>query len=138
MMGTTTKPTLQTVTIEMPAMYADHHVVEVRRILFNLPGVEDVYASSAFKIVEVSYDPAKISEEQITICLKEAGYLGELLVPVELESTPAGDNGKKPFFRHTAVYEQTRQAMSFGQVVIFSGRPLWPCPGMGVIRKMEE
>ena len=134
-----TKPTLRTMTIETPAMYADHHVVEVRRVLFNIPGVEDVYASSAFKVVEVSYDPVKVSETAIANCMKQAGYLDDLQVPVELESAEGRESGRKPFFRHTAMYEQTRQAVSFGQIVIFSGHPLWPCPGMGVIgKKMEE
>lgn len=139
MMDSSIQSTLQTITIETPAMYADHHVVEVRRILFNIPGVEEVYASSAFKVVEVSFDPTKASEASIINSLQEAGYLGELLVPVETDSATAGENGKKPFFRQTAMYEQTRQAMSFSQIVIYAGRPLWPCPGMGVIeRKMEE
>ena len=35
--------------IDLPAMYGDHHVVEVRRILMDIPGVEDVYASSGFR-----------------------------------------------------------------------------------------
>jgi copper chaperone CopZ len=118
-------------------MYADHHVIEVRRILYEIPGVEDVYASSSFKVVEVSYDPEKTNPEALRARLAEAGYLGDLFVPVELGAVR--EEGEKPFFRHTAVYEQTRQAVSFGQVVNNQGRPLWPCPGMGVInRKMEE
>lgn len=134
--------TVEVVTMEVPAMYADHHVVEVRRVLLALPGVKDVYASSSFKTVEVSYDPASIDEGAIKACLSEAGYLGEIPVSVET-STAASQNGEKPFFRQTAIHETTRQAVSFGQVVISSGRALWPCPGMGavpsnVIKKMEE
>jgi copper chaperone CopZ len=133
------KPILQTITIETPAMYADHHVVEVRRILSEISGVEDIYASSAFKVVEVSFDPAKTSEASITDCLQKSGYLGELQIPVEMETSAKADGDRKPFFRRTAMYEQTRQAVSFSQVVIYSGRPLWQCPGMGVIgKKMEE
>ena len=42
--------------ITVPAMYGDHHVLEVRRILLALPGVAEVNASSCFQVVEVSYD----------------------------------------------------------------------------------
>jgi copper chaperone CopZ len=120
-------------------MYADHHVVEVRRLLFELSGVEDVYASSAFHMVEVSYDPAKLGPQTIEQVLGDAGYLGELLMPVESGRavTDIGRDGS--FFRHTAVYETSRQTMGFSQNVNYSGRPLWNCPGFGVIRnKMED
>ena len=63
-------------------MYGDHHVIEVRRLLLELPGVQDVYASSAFQVVEVTYDPAQLDAGAITARLDEAGYLGDLLVPV--------------------------------------------------------
>lgn len=125
-----------TLTVELPAMYADHHVVEVRRILLELPGVRDVYASSAFHLAEVSFDPQQISDEEITRSLGSAGYLEDLIVPVE-KDTP-GVNGRAEFFRHTAAYDQTHSAVTFGQHVSYLGRPLWNCPGMGVLRKMEE
>lgn len=123
--------------LELPALYGDHHVVEVRRILFELPGVTDVYASSAFRMVEVTYEPGKTNPEAIVSCLDAAGYLGDLEVPVETGATADAGTGKA-FFRHSAVYEQTRNAISFSQVVSYLGRPLWTCPGMGVIKKMEE
>ncbi len=128
---------VQKYTLELPALYADHHVVEVRRILFELPGVSDIYASSAFHLVEVTYDPDKTSPDAILACLDSAGYLGELEIPVESGASEEVDSGKV-FYRHSAVYEQTRSAVSFGQVVSYLGRPLWTCPGMGVIKKMEE
>ena len=52
---------MDTLTLEVKTMYGDHHVVEVRRILLGLPGVEDVYASSSFRVVEVTYDPGKVN-----------------------------------------------------------------------------
>jgi copper chaperone CopZ len=64
------------VTFDTPALYGDHHVMEVRRILLEVPGVEDVYASSGFRIVEVTFDDEKISEAEISQKLGEAGYLG--------------------------------------------------------------
>jgi copper chaperone CopZ len=131
---------MEKLTLEVPAMYGDHHVLEVRRILLEMPGIEDVYASSSFQIVEVSYDPAKLSPEEITRALDQAGYLGELALPEESGvAVQAGvGNGDASRFRHTAIYENTRQAVSFGQSTAYSGRPLWPCPGLGVIRKTDE
>ena len=35
---------MEVLTLELPAMYGDHHVVEVRRILLEIPGVDNVYA----------------------------------------------------------------------------------------------
>jgi copper chaperone CopZ len=124
-------------TFETPALYGDHHVSEVRRILLELTGVSEVYASSAFQIIEVQYDPAKIRVEQITARLEEAGYLGE--VPMLIETGIAvekkeGDN----FFRHTAVYETIKGTVSFAQRVDYNGRPLWPCPGFGAVKMTDE
>jgi len=128
---------MEKLTLEVPAMYGDHHVIEVRRILLETPGVEDVYASSAFHAVEVGYDPAKVNDVEIKMKLNQAGYLGEWTVTTE--PTPdAAKNGKPTFMRHTAVYEQTRQTVSFAQNTEQSARPLWPCPGMGPIRGMDE
>ena len=42
--------------LELPSMYGDHHVSEVRRILLEMEGVSEVYASSAFRAVEVEYN----------------------------------------------------------------------------------
>ena len=126
---------METKTFEAPALYGDHHVTEVRRILFELEGVVDVYASSAFQTIEVRYDETKINDLQIALKLDEAGYLGEWTIPIELGATQ-GD-GKKPFFRHTATYETTKQTVSFAQKVSYEGRPLWHCPGMGTL-KMDD
>ena len=124
--------------IAVPAMYGDHHVLEVRRILLAMPGIEEVYASSGFQTVQVSYDPAKVSVEEVKAKLGEFGYLDELSVPTET-ATPANEsNGKdKPFFRHTSAYEQGRQTIGFEQNVGYEGRPLWSCPGIGVIKASE-
>ena len=120
------------------ALYADHHVSEVRRILFELPGVEDVYASSAFQIVEVTYDQDKINDLEIAVKLDEAGYLGEWSPPIEHGEVPPEDGAKKTYSRQTIAYQQTRQTVGFAQNVSYLGRPLWPCPGMGVIKSTME
>lgn len=122
---------METFQIDLPTMYGDHHVTEVRRLMLELPGVEDVYASSGFQFVEVQYDETKLDPDQIKATLKDAGYLGELQVAVEQGAIEDRENGDKPFFRHTIAYQQTGQAVGFAQKVPYAGRPLWPCPGMG-------
>lgn len=129
---------MKKVEFEVPSMYGDHHVLEVRRALLDIPGVEDVYASSAFHVVEVTFDPKKVSEETIKSKLDEMGYLEELALPTEIgATTPEG--GTSVFYRHTDVFETTKQVVGFRQTVSYSGRPLWYCPGFGVIKnKMED
>lgn len=133
---------MKTISLDLPTLFGDHHVVEVRRLLLELPGVEDVYASSGFQFVEVQFDETKLASERINEVLEEAGYLGELLIPVEKGVTEQRENGDKPFFRQTAYYEQAGRDVSFAQKVPYAGRPLWPCPGMGPVvqvkRKEEE
>ena len=131
---------MKTVTIETPALYGDHHVVEVRRILLELPGVSDVYASSAFHLVEVAYDPDKISAEAIQGKLDEFGYLNPMTMATESgQSAHLVVDKADLFFRHTQVFETTLDVVSFAQRVNYNGKPLWYCPGMGVVNnKMEE
>jgi len=72
----------------VPKMYADHHVEAVRNALVRLQGVEDVYASSAFKQVVVTYNPKRLNPSAIEEALKAAGYApgDELELPEILES----------------------------------------------------
>lgn len=128
---------METKTFETPALYADHHVTEVRRILLELEGVVDVYASSAFQTIEVTYDESRINDLQIAMKLDEAGYLGEWTVPIEMGTAPEQGDGQKPFFRHTATYETVKHTVTFAQRVSYQGRPLWHCPGIGTL-KVEE
>ena len=129
---------MKTKTFETPALYGDHHVTEVRRILLGFEGVTDVYASSAFQTIEVTYDESKINDLEIAVKLDEAGYLGEWTIPVEMgEAAQQGDE-KKPFFRHTTTYETIKHTVSFAQNVSYQGRPLWHCPGIGAVRMDEE
>ena len=124
---------MERLSIELPAMYGDHHVLEVRRLLFELEGVEEVYASSSFRMVDVTYDPEVVTPDEITAPLDEAGYTGEFLLPEEL-SVPATEHKDKDYFRHTEAYAQTKHTVGFRQSVPFKGRPLWPCPGMGALK----
>lgn len=129
---------MRTKRFDMPALFADHHVIEVRRILLALPGVTEVYASSAFQVVEVTYDEDKINDLELAVKLDEAGYLGEWSVPVEVGAEGTQTEAAAPFFRHSAVYETTQKTVAFAQHVSYQGRPLWHCPGMGTIQAPAE
>jgi len=135
---------MKTIAYDVPSLYGDHHVTEIRSLLLAIPGVKEVYASSSFQIVEVTYDSQMVNDLQIAMALDEKGYLGEWSLPSELGAVVDSITGAEIFTRHTAVYENTRQVMSFSQNVESTGRPLWNCPGMGVmtteklLKKMEE
>jgi copper chaperone CopZ len=129
---------MQNISLKLFAMYGDHHVTDVRRILLELPGVQNVYASSAFQTVDVRYDPTLVGEEQIKAALEAAGYLGDLPLRVEPSSAFVQGSGNDDHFRHTISYEQTKQVVSFTQKVGYQGRPLWPCPGMGPVKNIIE
>ena len=125
--------------VDLPKMYADHHVTEVRSILLGISGVKEVYASSAFRQVEIEYDPDETSKGEITKNLEQLGYLGELEIPEEADAaTYLESDRSESYFRHTAVFETNREVVSFGQNVSYSGRPLWNCPGIGVIKNEME
>lgn len=74
--------------LTIPALWADHHVTAVKRLLSPIAGVEDVIASSAFKAVVIEYDAKKTSEQALVKALTDAGYApGELQV---IERRPDG------------------------------------------------
>jgi copper chaperone CopZ len=66
-------------TFALPSMYADHHLVAVKKSLSELEGVEEVEASSAFREV-------KVSPSAIEARLKEAGYPPGEEKPLEFQS----------------------------------------------------
>lgn len=127
---------MEKITVDLPTMYGDHHVTEVREILLKLPGVEDVYASSAFHQVQISFDKKKTPEKEIRSKLEEAGYSGEMLIAKETGKAEKR-NGNSKTFRHTASYKQLKD-ISFARETSSSGRTLWPCPGMGPLPSMED
>ncbi|HSR20338.1 MAG TPA: heavy-metal-associated domain-containing protein [Anaerolineales bacterium] len=130
---------MQTAKFDVPALYGDHHTAEVRKLLLALPGVTEVYASSAFQVVEVTFDPSTINDRQIAVKLDEAGYLSEWTPPIEpgiaQESAASPEHS---YFRHTVVYGATPKTIAFAQRVAPGGRPLWPCPGFGPLAAVPE
>jgi copper chaperone CopZ len=128
---------METKSFDAPALYADHHVSEVRRLLLELTGVSEVYASSAFQVIEVKFDPDQIKPEQIEARLQEAGYLGEIPMLIETGIAVEKKEGEG-IFRHTAVYETVKTTVSFAQRVDSDKRPLWPCPGLGPVKMTDD
>lgn len=129
---------METFSIEAPSLYADHHVSEVRRLLLELPGVEEVNASSAFQVIEVYFDPTQTSSVALKARLEDAGYLGELESPQENSVPTVNRESRVSFLRHTAAIETGLKSIGFKQKTHSSRRPLWPCPGMGVINNSVE
>jgi copper chaperone CopZ len=128
---------MESLTLDLPAMYGDHHVTEVRKILLAIPGVTDVYASSAFQVVTATYDPVRTDASTIRARLGEAGYLEDLATPHETDEAAVSPDEHAPFFRHATGYPQTGRVVSFAQHVGSTARSLWPCPGIETVKAME-
>jgi copper chaperone CopZ len=60
--------------LTVPRLWADHHVLKVREVLAALNGINDVYASAAWKQVLVQYDGDQLDESAIVAALTDAGY----------------------------------------------------------------
>lgn len=119
--------------LDLPSMYGDHHVSEVRRILLGMEGVSEVYASSAFRAVEVEYNSKKTPKKDLVAALEKAGYTSDFVIPEE-SSIPANEKREAAYFRHSEASEQTGNTVSFEQAVKVQRSPLWPCPGMGPVK----
>jgi len=74
---------MEKVVLDVPTLWADHHVLKARDALLNLEGVQDVYASSAWKQVLVTYEDGQTDLTKLEKALAEAGYpVGEGEMPV--------------------------------------------------------
>jgi copper chaperone CopZ len=124
---------MASLSLELPSMYGDHHVLEVRRILLEFEGVSEVYASSGFRVVEVEYNSKKTPKKDLVTALETAGYTGDFDMALE-SSIPANEQRESAYFRHTEASEQTGNTVAFEQVVRVQRSPLWPCPGMGPLK----
>jgi len=70
-------------------MFADHHVLTARKALLALDGVEDVYASSAWQAVIVSYNSEATDLVTIQSALTQAGYPPDQATPILAQSGEA-------------------------------------------------
>ncbi len=74
---------MKKVVLDVPTLWADHHVLQARDALVSLEGVRDVYASSAWKQVLVTYEDGETDVAAFEKALAEAGYpVGEGEMPV--------------------------------------------------------
>lgn len=128
---------MERLSVQAPAMYGDHHVTAVRALLFGMPGVGEVYASSAFQLIEVEYDEGAISRDAILAQLAEAGYLGEMDLPRETGRSTLAQDKDSAFYRHSTAHANTDHVIGFSQPVPAAGRALWPCPGVGPLEPVK-
>jgi len=73
---------MEKVTLSVPMMYADHHVLKVREALSALSGVSKVIASSGKKKVTVYSEDGQLSAGRVAQALVEAGYPPNEELPV--------------------------------------------------------
>ena len=129
---------MEALVLDVPALYADHHVVELRRILLGVAGVDSVDASSAFRTVVVTFDPDRTSADALRRVVEEAGYLGDLGVPLEAGAPAIGrEAADHTYFRHSTAHEIAGTSVAFEQELTTPGRPLWPCPGIDRTNKED-
>lgn len=113
--------------LPIPMLYGDHHATAVQGILSALPGLTDLYVSSAQRLVSLSYDPEKIGPETIEKALAEHGYEVGGAEPTYVASL-ASEAEKSA--RHSSLIGGTGDALAFTEYTqVRDGRPLWPCPG---------
>jgi copper chaperone CopZ len=60
--------------IDVPGMYADHHVLRVREALLGVQGVTEVKASAARRKVAVGFDEQTAAADTIRRAILSAGY----------------------------------------------------------------
>ena len=65
---------VEELTVSIPDMWADHHVLTVREALSTLAGVKSVEASAKERTVKLLIDPAQVSGAAVTDHLAAAGY----------------------------------------------------------------
>lgn len=65
---------MEELTLAVPDMWADHHVLVVRDLLKQDAGISSIIASARDTIVRVAYDPSLTSPEQIAARLEKCGY----------------------------------------------------------------
>ncbi|MGQ9681350.1 MAG: heavy-metal-associated domain-containing protein [Anaerolineae bacterium] len=97
---------MEQLTLHLPKMWADHHVLAVRGALAAL-GIQEVDASAARQSVRLTYDPTILTRDQILQALTTAGY-----GPTEIADWPEPQSHKEPgsaWFVATARVTQTNR-----------------------------
>jgi copper chaperone CopZ len=65
---------MEKATFNIPAMWADHHTLAVRKALGQVDGIKEVIASSLYKDVLIKYDPGAVTADELAHTLAKAGY----------------------------------------------------------------
>jgi copper chaperone CopZ len=77
---------MEELTLAVPGMWADHHVLAVRDLLREDDAVASTTASALERVVRVEYDASRTDPQRITARLAEGGYAcGE---PEQAEGPP--------------------------------------------------
>ncbi len=76
---------LQTVVMDVPGMTCKFCPITVRKALQKVPGVVKAESDFASKTATVVYDPDRVTVEQLTATVKNAGY----------EAIPRKDRGEE-------------------------------------------
>lgn len=88
---------MEKVQFNVPRLWADHHTLKVRNALTQVAGVQEVVASSAFRMVIVTFDPALTSSAALAAVLHTAGYpVAEGAGEVVAQPVPVADGRKDP------------------------------------------
>jgi copper chaperone len=77
---------LEEMSLTVPGMWADHHVLKVREVLCAIEGVVDVEAAAFPRTVTIRFDPARTNAAALTHELERAGYAASDIV--ELDEHP--------------------------------------------------
>jgi len=64
----------ETMTVTAPDISCEHCQRAIEGALGALPGVDDVHVEIPTKAVRVSYDPARVSRQQIEAAMDDEGY----------------------------------------------------------------
>jgi len=65
---------MEELTLAVPGMWADHHVLAVRDLLREDDAVASTMASALERVVRVEYDASHTDPQRITALLTEGGY----------------------------------------------------------------
>ncbi len=112
--------------LTVPTLYGDHHTTAVKKALEGMKGIDDLYISSAFNQILLSYDPKAVKPDEIRSALAEQGYTEDDEPVLPAEALPVGESTT----RHTSAYTGIGDTLAFAETAPdWEGRPLWPCPG---------
>lgn len=97
---------MERMVLRIPRMWADHHVLAVRKALADI-GIQQVEASSARGLVRLSFDPALVEGDTILRALSDAGYAPT--EEIQLLEPPANKEPGSAWFVHDARATQTNR-----------------------------